>query len=164
MNASTEGAHEAGGQAQSQDEERIALANPERMFFILLKARQVDDLDEDIENDDEDEGDADELELLDDESDEDEQLEAEADGAAEYLEALQSLSDDERLDLATLLLIGRGDFAVDEWDEARVQAAAMALSQIPSFIVSISEAGDHIEDALSALGYSFDEFEDSLQK
>lgn len=75
----------------------------------------------------------------------------------ELMSALESLNEDQLLDLVALLWIGRGDYESDEWEEARSEAEAIRDKHIPTYLVGTPLLGDYLEEGLSKLGYSFDE-------
>ncbi|MFO1186936.1 MAG: DUF3775 domain-containing protein [Alphaproteobacteria bacterium] len=126
--------------------------SPERVFFILTKAREFDAKEELSDpasgSNPADDGIIDVLESSRDDS-----------TYEEFLGAMRALNLDEQLDLVTLLWIGRGDFEPSEWNEARGQASAMRTKHIPDYIASTPMAGDFLENALTALGYSIEEYE-----
>lgn len=126
--------------------------SPERVFFIIVKARAFDAkeglCDPASGSNPADDASVDVLES-----------DAEDPTYEEYLGALKALNIDEQLDLLALLWIGRGDFEPREWEEARAEAAAMRNKHIPEYVASTPQAGDFLEDALASLGYSLEEYE-----
>ncbi len=72
----------------------------------------------------------------------------------EYLGALESLNDDESLDLIALLWIGRGSYERDEWLEARQQAAAIPQPDRARYMFGTPMLGDYLEQGLAAFGLS----------
>lgn len=79
--------------------------------------------------------------------------------AEELMAALGNLNEDQQLDLVTLMWIGRGDFPAEEWDEARSQAAAIRERHIPQYLMETPLLSDYLEEAMSALGYSLQDYE-----
>jgi hypothetical protein len=75
----------------------------------------------------------------------------------ELMSALQSLNEDQLLDLVALSWIGRGDYESEDWKKARAEAAAVRDKHIPSYLVGTPLLGDYLEEGLSKLGYSSDE-------
>jgi hypothetical protein len=75
----------------------------------------------------------------------------------ELMSALQSLNEDQLLDLIALSWIGRGDYESEDWKKARAEAAAVRDKHIPSYLVGTPLLGDYLEEGLSKLGYSSDE-------
>lgn len=123
----------------------------EKVFFILLKAREFDakegqsDPDSGSSPIDDDDGDT---------------LEAGGDSAyAELMMALRDLNEDERFDLTALMWIGRGDFIATEWEDAREQAADLDPTRVPEYLSETPLLSDYLSEALSALGYSVEDLE-----
>ncbi|MGE0116927.1 MAG: DUF3775 domain-containing protein [Dongiaceae bacterium] len=77
----------------------------------------------------------------------------------ELSSALASLNEDESLDLVALAWIGRGDYTVDDWQEAREQAEEIPLGDRPRYLLGTPLLGDFLEVGLSELGYSCDDVE-----
>jgi len=126
---------------------------PEAAFFILLKAREFD---EKVEPTDPDSGsnpsDDQAVDVLEDTRD---------DSVSEELaSAISDLNDDELRDLIALIWIGRGDFSVAEWDEARAGAADITRQRAPRYVVGIPTVSDFLEEALSQFGYSLADYLD----
>ena len=79
----------------------------------------------------------------------------------ELVAAIRALNDDERLDLIALIWIGRGDFTFDEWAEARAAARLIARQQTPRYVLQIPLVSDYLEEALSNLGHSLNDYLDT---
>lgn len=127
--------------------------NPDTAFAILLKAREfdakVEDTDPDSGSDAPDDNNVDTLE------------DRPGDPtAAELAGAVDDLNDDEQLDLVALIWIGRGDFTLAQWDEARLAARDIGRRRLPRYVTEIPLVSDHLEDALSQLGYSIEDYLD----
>ena len=60
-----------------------------------------------------------------------------------------------------MIWIGRGDFSLDEWAEARESAREVDPSRTVQYILGMPTVSDYLEDALSQLGYSLDDYLDS---
>ncbi len=125
---------------------------PEKVCYILIKAREFDEKVEadDIESGSNPSDDRDVNILADYEDDPTYQ---------ELMSALDSLNEDELLDLVALTWVGRGDFSKDEWEEARTEADDMRDKHIPLYLVGVPTLGDFLEEGLVELGYSCDEYE-----
>src|SRR5258707_15657310 len=52
----------------------------------------------------------------------------------EIAEMIRGLGEDERIDLVALVLVGREDFSIDQWDEATAAAAEQIEEGAPDFI------------------------------
>jgi hypothetical protein len=70
----------------------------------------------------------------------------------ELIGAIDDLNDDEQIDLVALVLLGRGDFAMNEWADARDAAAEVDRAHIGEFIATIPLVSDYLEDGLSQFG------------
>ena len=126
---------------------------PDDAFFILLKTREID---EKVEETDPDSGsnptDDNAVDVLE---------SRRSDAAAEELaSAIVRLNDDEQLDLIALIWIGRGDFTIQEWDEARLAARDIGRQRTPRYIAEMPTVSDYLEDALSQFGLPLNEYLD----
>jgi len=135
-----------------EPENRPLSISPEKAFYILVKAREFDAK---VAPADSDGGSnpADDLnvEVLEDRSDDP--------TAEELMTALESLNEDEQLDLIALVWIGRGDFTLDEWPQARRQAEEMTHKHIPQYLVQTPLVSDYLDEGLAQVGYSLEEYE-----
>jgi hypothetical protein len=131
-----------------KDEAPVELVvSPEKVGFIIVKAREYDAK---VEPDDEDSGSnpSDDLEA--------DVLEDFRDDATleELTGAIDALSEDEVIDLIALAWVGRGDFGKEEWREARALANERHRLHSASYLVGMPALGDYLEEGLAALGYS----------
>lgn len=126
--------------------------SPEKVCFIIIKAREFDVKDEVTEPDPgsnpSDDRDAAILE----DHDDDPVLE-------ELTSLIDSLSEDEQIDLVALAWLGRDDFAASDWSSVRAQAADAHNSRTASYLLGMPLLGDYLEEGLSMLGYSCEDFE-----
>ncbi len=140
--------------------ETIEVATPdlslsrEQAYYILLRAREFD---EKVEETDPDSGsnasdDAD-VDVLEDREDDPTE--------AELVAAVNALNDDEQLDLIALTWIGRGDFELAEWDEAREAARDIGRERLPRYLLQIPLLSDYLDEGLAQLGFSLEEFVDA---
>lgn len=124
--------------------------SPEKAFFIIVKAREFD---EQVAPTDPDSGsnpsDDSEVDVLEEQADNPVEQELRA--------ALAGLNVDERLDLLALDWLGRGDFT--SFEEARKAAEDLSELHVARYLVGTPKLGDYIEEALSQLGYSLEDFE-----
>ncbi|HUK57652.1 MAG TPA: DUF3775 domain-containing protein [Stellaceae bacterium] len=124
--------------------------SPETVGFIIVKAREYDAK---VEPDDPESGSnpADDLEtdVLEDFPD-DPTLE-------ELSAAIDSLNDDETIDLIALAWVGRGDFGKEEWGEARRLAKERHRPHSSAYLVGMPTLGDYLEEGLAVLGYPVSE-------
>ncbi len=74
-------------------------------------------------------------------------------GAEAQLDGLiEAMDEDEMADLVALLWIGRGDFDIEDWDEAR--ATARDETDAAATLKASSHLADHLEAGLEAMGGS----------
>jgi hypothetical protein len=81
---------------------------------------------------------------------------------ADYTElkaAIDSLNEDEQIDLVALTWLGRGDFTKDEWTAARQTATDARSDHTATYLLGIPLLGDYLEEALSQLDYSCEDYE-----
>ena len=134
-------------------ERRRADAAPElglsldTVTFIILKAREYDVKEADSDPDDgsnpTDDGQTDVL------------VDKEDDPVAEELRgAINGLRDDQRARLVALAWLGRGTYALDEWQEAVTMARAEHHARAVEYLLGLPLLGDYLEDGLAM----FDEF------
>jgi len=124
---------------------------PETAFFILLKAREfhakVDVVDPDPGSNPLDDGMVDVLEARGDDAVE-----------QELIGAIQDLDEDERLDLIALIWIGRGDFTLQQWAEARENARRFNPLRAAYYVLGLPMASDYLQEALSQFGHHLHQF------
>jgi hypothetical protein len=59
----------------------------------------------------------------------------------------------------TLAWLGRGDGTVEDWDQLRAEASRAHNRRTARYLLGMPLLPDHLEDALSQLGRSCEEFE-----
>ena len=126
--------------------------SPEKVCYIIVKAREFDGK---VEIDDpkpasnpSDDKNIDVLEDLPDDP-----------TLVVLIGAFQILNDDESLDLVALNWIGRGDYTAKEMAEARRQAREIPMNDRARYLAGTPQLGDYLEEGLSALGHSCEEYE-----
>ena len=67
--------------------------------------------------------------------------------------AIELLSDDAGIDIVAMLWVGRGEFAREEWQEAKEAAAERSGPPLADYLMGQPNLGDFLEEGLSALGY-----------
>lgn len=126
--------------------------NPEKICFIILKAREFDAkvapalLDKGPNPDDDQE-----RAILEDQKD-DSTLQ-------ELRDAINGLNEDEAIDLIAVAWVGRGDFKRAEWDEARTLANERHRRQSADYLTGIPLLGDYLAEGLEELGYDLEDYE-----
>jgi hypothetical protein len=135
------------------DEAGVALAiSPEKVCYVIVKAREFDVK---VEVDDPDSGsnptddrDVDVLEELAD------------DPVEEELKSfIDALNEDEQIELVALAWLGRGDYGIDEWDDAVAEARAAHNQRTAGYLLGIPVLADYLEQGLAAHGLSCEEYE-----
>ncbi len=132
----------------NQTKNPVALnISPEKVGFIILKAREFDAKVEPVEPDPgSNPADDADSEILEDYED-DPTLE-------ELRGAIESLDDDEIVDLIALAWVGRGDFERREWAEARRLAGERHRGRSADYLIGMPALGDYLEEGLAVLGHA----------
>ena len=121
--------------------------SPETVCYIIAKAREFDVKVEPSEIRSETDADDDEaIDILEDRAD-DPILE-------ELASAMESLNEDESLDLVVLMWIGRGDYTRVDWRDAREQAEEIPQADRPRYLLGTPLLGDYLEEGLAEFGHS----------
>jgi hypothetical protein len=125
---------------------------PEKVFFIIAKARQFEAKEEDSDPDSGSNASDDDMrDVLEDTA---------ADPVrGELLGAIRDLNVDEQIDLVTLAWLGRGDGEVSDWDELRAEAARAHNNRTASYLLGMPLLAAQLEEGLTDLGYSFSDDE-----
>jgi hypothetical protein len=126
--------------------------SPEKVCFIIIKAREFDAKDEvtepDVASNPSDDRDT---AVLEDHSD---------DPVVEELTSLiNSLSEDEQIDLVALTWLGRDDYSASDWPTVRAEAARAHNERTAEYLLGTPLLADFLEEGLSLLGRSCEEFE-----
>jgi hypothetical protein len=77
----------------------------------------------------------------------------------EFVSAINSLNEDERDEVVALTWLGRGDFSKDEWRGAKAAAHGRHNGREAAYLAGTPLLADYLEEAVSQLGYSLEEFE-----
>ncbi len=124
----------------------------EKLAYIIIKAREYDaevpPVDEEPGSNPSDDADRDVLEEG-----------SENPTYQELVDAINGLSDLERIELLALTWLGRGDYAKEEWREALREARRVHDAKETDYLVGTPLLGDYIEEGLSQLGYSINDYE-----
>lgn len=124
----------------------------EKLAYIIIKAREYDaevpPVDEEPGSNPSDDADRDVLEEG-----------SENPTYQELVDAINGLSDLERIELLALTWLGRGDYAKEEWREALREARRVHDAKETDYLVGTPLLGDYIEEGLSQLGYSIGDYE-----
>jgi len=124
----------------------------EKLAYIITKARefdaQVPPVDDDSGSNPSDDAEWD-------------VLEAGADNPAhqELVDALNSLTDPERIEVLALTWLWRGDDGKEDWREVLEEARHIHDEKETEYLVGTPLLADYLEEGLSQLGYSIEDFE-----
>ena len=125
--------------------------SPEKLAFIVEKAREYDaevpPVDQDYEEGS-DGVDDDEREILLDTPDNP--------TAQELRDAIDGLNVDEREELLALMWLGRGDYDAQSWAEAMRQARESQSSTETEYLLGTPLLGDYLDEGAAALGLSLE--------
>jgi hypothetical protein len=124
--------------------------NPEKVCFIIVKAREYMVTDEGVRADPSNATDDRFTAALTDTN--------ERSVRAELASFIDNLNDDEKVELVALCWIGRGDFDGD-WDSAVDEARGKAEKHTSAYLLSMPLLADHLEDGLSAFDLSCEDME-----
>lgn len=127
---------------------------PESAFAIVLKAREFDVK---VPQTDPDSG----SNPSDDESVDALEFKPSDNTRNELISAIHDLNDDEQSDLIALIFLGRGDFSLSEWNEARQTARQIGRRNIPRYISEIPLVSDYLEEGLSQFNQSLQDYVDN---
>ena len=134
------------------DLDRELTISPEKVCFIIVKARDFDVKDSVSEPDPgsnpTDDGD---VVVLEDHAD-DPVLQ-------ELTSFIDVLSEDEQIDLVALTWLGRDDYEASDWATVRDEAARSHNRRTSTYLLGMPLLGDFLEQGLSMLGHSCNEFE-----
>lgn len=74
----------------------------------------------------------------------------------EMVNLINDLDPDQLLELVALMWLGRGDFALEEWQEALAQAADSHTSHTASYLIGTPLVADYWQEGLELHGYTCD--------
>jgi hypothetical protein len=136
----------------SGDELPTLIISPEKVCFIIFKAKEFDAKDEVTEPDPgSNPADDKEISVLEDHMD---------DPVVEELTSLiDSLSEDEQIDLVALAWLGRDDYSANDWPTVREEAARAHNERTASYLLGMALLGDFLEEGLSMLGHSCQDYQ-----
>jgi uncharacterized protein DUF3775 len=72
---------------------------------------------------------------------------------------INALTEDEQVDLVALTWLGRGDGDAADWDDLRAEAQRLHNNRTAQYLLGKPMLADHLQEALSQLGYSCEEYE-----
>jgi hypothetical protein len=126
--------------------------SPEKVCFIIVKAREFDV--KDVVTDPDPGSNASDdamLSVLEDHRD-DPTLQ-------ELTSFINALTEDEQVDLVALTWLGRGDAELSDWDQLRAEASRLHNARTAAYLLGKPMIADHLEEGLSQFGCSCEDFE-----
>jgi hypothetical protein len=126
--------------------------SPEKVCFVVVKARAFDAKDAVMDPDPaSDPADDKNIAVLEEQED---------DPVREELTSfIDAMSEDEQIDLVALAWLGRDDYEASDWPEVRREAAEEHNRNTAEYLLGMPLLADFLEEGLSLLGYSCSEFE-----
>jgi len=137
----------------SPDELPPLSISPDKVCFVIVKAREFDAKDIVTDPDDgSNPSDDDMIAVLEDHGD---------DPVEEELTSfISDMSEDEQIDLVTLAWLGRDDNTLDDWSNLREEATrahSTRTTHTASYLLGIPLLGDYLEEGLSMFGHACSE-------
>jgi Protein of unknown function (DUF3775) len=130
----------------------VLTISPEQVFFVIVKAREFDAKDPVTDpNDGSNPTDDGEIAVLEDHRDDP--------TVQEIIAFINAMSVDEQVDLVALAWLGRDDCTAADWASVRAEAAAAHNKRTATYLLGMPQLGDFLEEGLSLLGYSLEEYE-----
>ena len=124
--------------------------SPDKVAFIIEKAREFDVKEEASDPDSGSNGaDDDMIDVL--------QDNGRDPVVRELTSFINALTEDEQIDLVTLMRLGRGDGTIEEWDELRREAAEGRNGGSASYLLGEPMLGDLLADGLDQFGLTWNE-------
>lgn len=125
--------------------------NPDKVCFVIAKARELEAEDEGVEADDSNPTDDGSREILTDEA-----YETIKEELTAFIEALDA---DEKSELVALTWTGRGDYSAREWRVAVAEARARQEMETSAYLLGIPLLSDYLESGLAEFDLSCQDFE-----
>ncbi len=137
--------------ADDENESPLTIS-PEKVCFIIIKAREFDAKDE-VTEPDPGSNPTDDKEVAVLEEHEDDPV------VQELTSLINSLSEDEQIDLVALAWLGRNDYSAGDWPAVREEAARAHNQRTAEYLLGMPLVSDFLEEGLSMLGFSCEDFE-----
>jgi hypothetical protein len=124
--------------------------SPEKIGFLIEKARQFDVKEGESDPDSgSNAGDDDMIDVL--------QDNGKDPVVSEITGFINSLSEDERVDLVALMRLGRGDATIEEWEDLRAEAADQRDRDTARYLLGEPMLGDLLAQGLDEFGLTWNE-------
>ena len=142
------------GSPEAEQEQTLTIS-PEKVCFIIIKAKEYDAKDEATEPEPGSNGSnpSDDRDVAVLEEHEDDPV------VEELTSFIDSLSEDEQIDLVALAWLGRNDYSASDWAAVREEAARAHNERTAEYLLGTPLVGDFLEEGLSMLGYSCEDYE-----
>jgi len=124
--------------------------SPDKVCYIMAKAREFDAKDVVTDPDDSSNATDDAMVAVLEDHRDDPVVE-------EIAAAIFAMTEDEQIDLVTLAWLGRGDGSLEDWDELRAEAARAHNKRTTSYLLGMPLLADYLDEALAQFGHSCDE-------
>jgi hypothetical protein len=123
--------------------------SPEKVCFFIDKAHQYDVKDA-VSDPDSGSNAADDmmLDVLEDHPDDPTEQELTA--------FINTLNEEEQVDLVALTWLGRGDGEISEWNDLREEAARLHNKRTAAYLLGKPMLGDHLQEGLEQFGYTYE--------
>jgi hypothetical protein len=122
--------------------------DPDKVCQIIVEARALDAREDAL---DEEEGsnpvDGNMMEALEEPEGEDAVYE-------ELRQFIESLNEDEQIELVALAWVGRGSFSVEEWEDAKAEAQRAHNDRTADYLLGMPLLADYLAEGLAAFGKS----------
>jgi hypothetical protein len=126
--------------------------SPEKVCFVIFKAKEYHAKDE-VTEPDPGSNPADDKDIAVLEGHDDDPV------VEEITSFINSLSNDEQVDLVTLAWLGRDDYSASDWPTVREEAERAHNERTAEYLLGMPLVGDFLEEGLSMLGYSCEDYE-----
>ena len=75
----------------------------------------------------------------------------------EFSATIDDLEPDQQIELVALMWLGRGDYDVQQWEDARETARRRRTPRTAEYLITTPLLADYLEEGLNLLGYDCEE-------
>lgn len=75
----------------------------------------------------------------------------------EFSSTVDDLEPDQQVEVVALMWLGRGDYDVEQWEEARATALRRRTKRTAEYLMTTPLVADYLEEGLALLGYDCEE-------